>query len=296
MSKLSQKLTSNQTVLTAECLPPLGADGTAIRKLAGCFPPALDAVVVADNPEEVRASALACAAILAGEKVPTVLSMVTRDRNRIALESDVLGAAALGVEGLLCLSGEHQSLGTCPQAAGAYDIDSVQLTQAVKAMCDTGADLMGRKLNAKPQLTLGASAHPYLRPMELNLLRLKKKIQAGASFLLTQAIFDLAGFSEWMAAVTAAGLDKKAAIVASILPLTSVEQAKHLAQKKTYGPVPDEVIARLSKAADPAKEGVVLAAEMARKVKAVAGVRGVHILSGGCEAAVGAVLKDAGLA
>ena len=130
----------------------------------------------------------------------------------------------------------------------------------------------------------------------MNLLRLRKKIAAGAGFLLTQAVFDLAGFPEWMDAVRAAGLDKQTAIIASVLPLAGVEQAQHLARRRTYGPVPESVIARLSGASDPAKEGIAIAVEMAAQLKAIPGVRGIHILSGGCEAAAAAVIEEAGLA
>ena len=178
--------------------------------------------------------------------------MVTRDRNRIALESDALGAAALGIGAILCLSGNHQSLGVCPQAAGANDIDSIQL--------DAGR----RRVWTCRRWLIGAVAHPYQQPLELNLLRLKKKIAAGADFLLTQPVFDLAAFTAWMDAVRAAGLDKRAAIIASVLPLTSVEQAESLRQRQTYGPLDEAVVARLAGASDPAKEGLAMAAEMAR--------------------------------
>lgn len=294
-TELAQTLAAGRLAVTAECLPPRGGDAAAVRKLAASLPASLDAVLVADNPDEMGGSALACAAILAGEKRKPVLSVITRDRNRIALQSEVLGAAALGVGGVFCLSGEHQSLGASPQAAGAYDIDSVQLIAGIQTMCKTGLDFGGHKMDASPELFVGAAAHPYLRPMELNLLRLKKKVRAGASYLVTQAIFDVPGFTQWMDAVRAAGIDKQVAIIASVLPLTSVEQAKHLAAKKTYGPVGQDVIDRLSKAPDAAREGIAIAAEMARKVKGMPGVRGVHILSGGCEGSVAAVLQEAGL-
>jgi methylenetetrahydrofolate reductase (NADPH) len=294
-TNLAQTLSSGRLAVTAECLPPRGADAAAIRKMAASLPQRLDAVVVADNPDEIRASALACAAMLAGEKQQPVLSIITRDRNRIALEGDVLGASALGIGSVLCLSGEHQSLGASPQAAGAYDIDSVQLMQGIKRMCEGGVDFAGRKLSSSPEMLIGAAAHPYLRPMELNLLRLKKKILAGATFLMTQAVFDLTGFNEWMDAVRAAGIDKQVAIIASVLPLSSVEQAKHLAAKKTYGPVPADVIGRLSKAAVAGKEGIAIAAEMARKIKTIPGVRGIHILCGGCESSAATVIQEAGI-
>jgi methylenetetrahydrofolate reductase (NADPH) len=295
-TKLAETLSAGRPALTAECLPPHGADPGVVKKLAAAFPASLDAVVVADNPDGPAGSALACAAILAAENREPVLSIITRDRNRVAIESEILGAATLGVRAFLCLTGDHQSKGNSPQAAGVYDIDSIQLTQALKAMSESGACLNGRKLDAALQCHIGAAAHPYLRPMELNIIRLRKKIQAGAAFLLTQAVFDLAGFTEWMDAVRAAGLDKKAAIIASVLPLASVEKARELQAKGTYGPVPDAVIARIAKAPDAAKEGIAIAAEIAKKLKTVAGVRGIHILSGGCESAVARVIAEAGLA
>lgn len=249
-SRLARTLASGRLAITAECLPPRSSDAAAMKKLAAALPATLDAVVVADNPDEIHASGLACAAILAGEGRESVLTMVTRDRNRIALESDALGAAALGIGAILCLSGHHQSLGARPQAAGVYDIDSIQLTQMLK-----GLNL--------PELLVGAAAQPYQQPLELNLLRLKKKIAAGADFLLTQAVSDLAGFKLWMDAVRTAGLDKQVAILASV---------------------------------DQAKEGVAIAAATAAQLKAIPGVRGIHILSGGCESLAATVIQEAGLA
>lgn len=282
-NRLGQAFASGRLVLTAECLPPRKGGPDAVKQLSGALPPGLDAVVVADNPDEIHGSALACAALLAREGRDAVLSMVTRDRNRIALESDVMGAAALGVGGILCLSGQHQSLGVCPQAAGVYDIDSIQFTQVLKGWAFEG-------------LLAGAVAHPYQRPLELNLLRLKKKVAAGADFLLTEAVFDLAGFTLWMDAVREAGLDKKTAIIASVLPLASVEKAEALSRRQTYGPLDEAVIARLAKASDPINEGVAMAAEMAAQLKMIPGVRGIHILSGGCEALAARVIDAAGLA
>jgi len=286
-SRLGQALASARLVLTAECLPPQAGGAGAVKKLSSLLPANLDAVVVADNPGEIRGSALACAAILAGEGRPAVLSMVTRDRNRIALQSDAQGAAALGVEAIFCLSGDHQSLGVCPPAAGVHDIDSIQFTQTLKRLIGEGV---------LPEVPLGAAAHPYLSPLPLNLIRLCKKIAAGAGFVLTQAVFDLAGFTVWMDAVRAAGLDRRTAIVASVLPLVSAEQAEELDRRRTYGPVPASVIARMRGAADPVKEGIAIAVEIAAQLKAIPGVRGIHILSGGNEAAAATVLKEAGLA
>jgi 5,10-methylenetetrahydrofolate reductase len=280
---LRRALTSDRLVLTAECLPPRSGGADAVRRLAAVLPPNLDAVVVADNPDEIHGSALACAALLVQEGREAVLTMSTRDRNRIALESDALGASALGIGAILCLSGNHQSLGVCPQAAGANDIDSIQFAQAVKHLDDAG-------------LLVGAVAHPYQQPLELNLLRLKKKIAAGADFVISEPVFDLATFAAWMEAVRTAGLDKRTAIIASVLPITSVEQAERLQQRQAYGRLDEAVVARLRAASDPAKEGMAMATGVAAQLKTVPGLRGIHVLSGGSEALAAEVLKTAGLA
>jgi methylenetetrahydrofolate reductase (NADPH) len=256
----------------------------------------LDAVVVADNPDRIRGSALSTAAMLAKEKrFSVVLSMATRDRNRIGLISDALGAAALNISAILCMSGNHQSLGVCPQAAAANDIDSIQFAQAMKKMILHGSGLNGQQLQPSLELQIGVTAHPYMRPMELNLLRLKKKIAVGADFLFTQAVFDLEGFMEWLEAVRVAELDKRTAIIPSVLPLTGVENAQELQRCQTYGPIGDGIVARIGKAEDPAREGLMIAAETARQLKELPGVRGIHILSGGCESLATEVIQLAGL-
>ena len=295
MNKLAQAMKSGRQVVTAECLPAHGADAEAIKRLSAALPPGLDAVVVADNPDEVRGSALATAALLAGEGRSSILSLATRDRNRIALESDALGAATLNISAVLCLSGDHQSLGLSPRAAGANDIDSIQFTQALKNMVLTGNGFSGKSLAKKPTLLVGAVAHPYQKPMELNLLRLKKKIAAGADLLFTQAVFDLEGFTHWMEAVCTAGLDRQAAIISSVMPLTSVEKARMLQQRKTYGPIGDDTIERITKSRDAAAEGVAIASQMAARLKQIPGVRGIHILSGGCESLAAAIVRQAEL-
>jgi methylenetetrahydrofolate reductase (NADPH) len=294
MSKLSEKLGSGKTVVTAACVPPHGTDPAAVKRLAACFPPSLDGVVVGDHAEQAHGSALACAVLLAAEKVEPVLSLCTRDRNRVALESDVLGAAALGVKTFFCMSGMHQALGDFPQAAGAYDMDSVQLTQALAKMAKDGLDFSGAKLTPTPSMTVAAAAHPYLRPIELALAQTKKKIAAGAQILLTDPIFDLAGFEEWCKAMRDAGLDKRVAIIASVLPLTSVAQAEEL-RTQPGSPISDDIIKRL-RSGDAAQAGVAIAAEIAGKAKAIAGVRGIHIHSAGCEPLAAAVIKEARLA
>ena len=282
-TSFSQALASGRPLLTAECVPPHSGDPEAAKRVLALLPSSLDAVVVADNPDDIHGSALACAALLALEGREAVLTMVTRDRNRIALESDALGASVLGIGGILCVSGNHQSLGVCAEAASANDIDSTQLEQIVK-----GLGLSG--------MAIGAVAHPQQLPIELNLLRLKKKIAAGADFVLTQPVFDLGAFTRWMDAVRAAGLDQRAAIIASVLPLAGAEQAELLRQRKIYGPLDEAVVARMSGSSDPGKEGLAMAVESAAQLKAVPGVRGIHILCGGYEELAGQVIQAAGLA
>jgi methylenetetrahydrofolate reductase (NADPH) len=267
-----------------------------VKKLAGYFPAVLDGVVVADNPSKVRGSALACAALLAAEKVEPMLSLITRDRNRIALESDVLGATSLGIKNFLCLTGAHQSLGAGPQSAGAFDIDSTQLCQAQAKMAGQGVDFDGNKLSSVPNFGIAVAVHPYLRPIEVSVLQVKKKIAAGAQVLMTDPIFDVAGFEDWMRAVAAADLDKKAAIIASLLPLQSVAQAEFLKARSGFAPIGDEIISRLKGASDAAQMGIAIVAEIASKVKAIAGVRGIHILSDGCEQSVAKIIQEARLA
>jgi 5,10-methylenetetrahydrofolate reductase len=294
-SRLGEKLASGKLALTAACLPPSTTDPVAIKRLAACFPAAVDSVVVADNPGKTRGSALACAALLAGEKLEPMLSLITRDRNRVALESEVLGAAALGVKSFLCLTGAHQTLGASPQAAGVFDIDSVQLCEALANMTARGLDFAGNQLPVAPAFAIAAAVHPYLRPLELAVLQTRKKIAAGAQVLLTDPIFDVAGFAEWMKAVQADGLEKRAAVIASVLPLQSVAQAEFLRARLGFAPIPDEVVAKLKAAPDPVAAGIAIVADITARLKAIPGVRGIHILSDGCEASVARVVAEARL-
>jgi methylenetetrahydrofolate reductase (NADPH) len=295
-NKFAQALNSSRFIVTAELLPPRGADPDAIKGLSESLPSNLDAIVVGDNPDEIRGSAISAAVSLGyAGRVSVILSMATRDRNRIALLSDALGAAALGISAIVCMSGNHQSLGICKEAAAANDFDSVQFTQALKKMVLQTAEKDRNKQEPVLDLQVGATAHPYLRPMELSLLRLKKKVAVGADFLLTQAVFDLDEFTQWMDVVREAGFDKRTAIIPSVLPLTDSNKARLLQKNRTYGPIGDEVVDRIDNAPDPAREGVEMAAEAASRLKNVPGVRGVHILSGGCESLAAAVIKQAGL-
>ncbi len=294
-TRLAETLRSGRLALTADCVPPPGADAEVVKKLAASLPPALDAVVVADNHEEISASALACSSILAAEGTEPVLTILTRDRNRIALQSDVLGAAMLGVANVLCLSGDHQSLSGCPEAAGAFDIDSVQLVQALTMMRDDGVLLGNKPLQSRPALFVGAAAHPYLRPLELALIGLRKKVEAGAQFLITQPVFDVPGMAEWMVAVRQAGLHERTHVIASVRTLVSAEQAQELRTSHRAVAIPEDLITRLGQSKDPVREGMAICAEIAAQVRDIEGVRGIHILCGGSGAAAAEVIQQAGL-
>ena len=296
MNRFSQALYSGRMITTATLLPPAGSDAAAMRALTDALPPALDAIVVADNPDRIRRSAFSTAALLHKEKQTSViLSMAMRDRNRIALMSDALGAAALGIEAILCLSGNHQAISICPQAAAANDVDSVQFIRTMKELVLYGSGPNEKEIKPDLKMQIGATAHPSMRPLDLNFLRLKKKISVGADFLITQAVFDLKEFREWMEMLQSKDLDKRTAIIAGVLPLTSVDKAKALQQSRAYGPIGDDVIDRIGRATDAVKEGIAIASEVAVQLKEIPGVRGIHIFSDGCELLAAEVIKQAGL-
>ncbi len=294
-NRLAEKLASGKPVLTAACLPPHDGDPASVKKLAACFPASLDGIVVADNPTKQHGSALACAALLAGEKLEPMLSLVTRDRNRVALEADVLGAAALGIKSFLCMNGAHQTLGIAAQAAASFDLDATQLCEALARMTNQGIDFEGNKLTTVPKFGIAAAAHPFMKPVELSILQAKKKIAAGAQILITDPIFDVAGFETWMQAMRAAGLDAKAAVIASVLPLASVAQAEALRARSGFAPIGDDVVARL-KSGDAVQAGIAIVGETAAKLKTMPGVRGIHVLSAGCEALLARLIGEARLA
>jgi methylenetetrahydrofolate reductase (NADPH) len=296
ISDFARALNSGRLIVTAECLPPRGADAAYFTGFSSKLPKNLDAVVVADNPDSIRSSAISAASLLKRQGSNNVImAMTTRDRNRIALMSDALGAAALDISAILCVAGNHQSISICPQAAAANDLDSVQLIHALKDMILHGVGLGGNQLSSKPKFLVGAVAQPYMRPMELNLLHVRKKISAGADFLITQAAFDLEGFELWLDAVREAGFDKRVAIIPCVMPVSDLNKARELQRSGTYGPIPDSVLARVEKAADAAEEGVAIAAEIAAKLKVMPGVRGIHILSAGLDPLVDAVIQRAGI-
>ena len=297
-SGLASKLGNGAFVVTAELLPKVGASVAPVKEAADALGKGVVAVNVSDNPFGTVTSSLAACAVLKEAGIEPVYQVVSRDRNRIAIQSDVLGAATLGIQNILCLTGYHQSLMGYPESANVYDIDSVQMIAAIEGMNTQQKLMNGESIEGQFGMTIGAVANPYLRPLPLNMMKLVKKVQAGACFIQTQAIFDLDPFTEWLAAAKEAGITEKAAILAGVMPLDSAEEAEQLRNKFTDFAIPDAIVERMKGAGDAAAqkaEGLAICTEIVAKLKATEGVKGVHILSGGREAVVPELMTAAGL-
>jgi methylenetetrahydrofolate reductase (NADPH) len=243
-------------------------------------------------------SSVAASVSLSQEGLEPILQIVTRDRNRIALQSDLLGAAHLGIKNILCLTGYHQSLTGNSESASVFDIDSIQFIASIQRMQDEGLLLDGTKLDGEFTLTIGAVANPNTTPLELNILRLAKKVEAGASFIQTHAVFDIETFIRWFEAVDQEGILQKTAILAGVYPLESAEEARRLSERYTDFYIPEPIIERLEKDGDieaQEKEGISICTEIAHELRKIKGLRGIHILSGGKESKVPHILAAAGL-
>ena len=294
--QLARSIQNGGFIVTAEYAPTatatLSATEAALKALGG----KLTAVNLGDNQHGVAMSSLAASLAALKTGLEPVLQMVTRDRNRIALQSDLLGAASLGIKNLLCLSGYHQTLIGCPEAANVFDIDSTQFIATATRMLEQGLLADGTRIDGPFSMLVGAVANPFLRPLELNLARLQSKIEAGARFIQTHAVFDLDMFGQWLQAVRQAGLTKKAAILAGVLPLENATEAQKLRETHPDFYVPQEVMERLqASGSDAGRPGWAIGVETIKKLKTMEGVRGVHILSGGKEALVPDLLAAAGL-
>jgi methylenetetrahydrofolate reductase (NADPH) len=297
-SHLKKVLDKGQFAVTAECGPPKGADPEAIVRKAELLRGKVDAVNVTDNQTAiVRMSSLAACALLKSAGLDPVLQAVVRDRNRIALQSDVLGAASLGIKNLLCLSGDHQSFGNQPQAAGVFDLDSIQFVQTVRSMRDKGAILGGEPLTKAPDLFIGAAANPFGDPFGFRVVRLAKKVAAGAEFIQTQCIYNAERFEKWMAMARDKGLTEKVHILGGVTPLKSAGMAKYMKKKVAGMDVPDEVIKRMEgvPSKKQGEEGIKICVETIERLKEVPGVGGVHIMAIEWEEKVAEIVERAGL-
>jgi methylenetetrahydrofolate reductase (NADPH) len=295
-SRLEEILESGQFAVTGEAGPPKGSSPDGMRKKGELLRSSCDAINVTDNQAAVvRMSSLAGCLLLMQTGAEPVLQMVVRDRNRLALQSDILGAAALGIRNVLCLAGDHQRLGNHPTAAGAYDIDPIQLIQMIKTLRDDHRVESGETITGEVPLYIGTVAHPFAEPLELHMITLAKKIRAGADFIQTQAIYELPRFMAWMDKVREQGLHEKAHILASVLPIKSVEMARRMRSGVPGMRLPDELVERIERAADAKAEGIRICVEAIEQLKRVPGVHGIHIMAVASEDSVPGIVKAAGL-
>jgi methylenetetrahydrofolate reductase (NADPH) len=297
-SKLAKKIETGDFIVTAECAPGATAATATVEAALKFLDGKFVAVNLADNSHGVAISSVAAAVAAMKLGAEPVLQMVTRDRNRIALQSDLLGAASLGIKNVLCLSGYHQTLIGCPESANVFDVDSYQFIELTARMSENGVLADGTKFDGQFSMLVGAVANPFLKPLELNLFRLGKKIEAGARFIQTHAVFDIETFSQWLDAARKEGLTKKVAILAGVFPLSSAAEAQKLRDTYAEFCIPDKVIERLKKAGDNGaqkKQGLAICVETIKQLKGLDGLRGIHILSGGKEALVPEILAASGL-
>jgi methylenetetrahydrofolate reductase (NADPH) len=297
-SQLKKVLSAGHFAVTAEAGPPKGADPEAVRKKGKILKGAVDSINVTDNQTGVvRLSSLAACALLQQEGLDPVLQMVVRDRNRIALQSDVLGASALGIRNILCLSGDHQSFGNQPQAAGVFDLDSIQLLQTVRRMRDEGQIIGGDALTQAPDLFVGAAANPFADPFFYRVIRLAKKVKAGAEFIQTQCIYNLDRFREWMGQVRDRGLHERVYILGGITPMKSARMAEYMRDQVAGMDIPEALIQRMKgvPAKEQKKEGLKISVETIQALREMEGVHGVHIMAIEWEEAVPQIVEEAGL-
>jgi methylenetetrahydrofolate reductase (NADPH) len=242
-------------------------------------------------------SSIAASVLMLQEGMEPVMQMVCRDRNRIAMQSDILGAVSLGIKNMLCLSGDHQKFGDHPQAKNVFDLDSIQLINAVKTMRDEGRFVGGQEIKGAPKLFIGAAENPFADPFEIRVPRLAKKVAAGVDFIQTQCIFNLPKFEEWMKQVVDRGLHEKVYILGGLTPFKSFGMAKYMANNVPGMDVPEDMLKRMKDTPKEkqAEEGIKIAVEILHRLKEIKGVAGVHIMAIEWEEKVGEIAQMAGL-
>jgi len=281
-SNLEKILKSGQFAFTGELGPPRGCDADEVRKKAAFLKGNVDSVNITDNQTAVvRMSSWAASIILIQEGLEPNFQMVCRDRNRLAMQSDILGAYAHGIRNILCLSGDHCKFGDHPTAKGVFDIDSMQLIQMVKKMRDEKKFLGGADMEHPPKMFIGAASNPFADPFEWRVFRLAKKVKAGVDFIQTQCIYNMPKFREFIKQANDMGLTEKAYILAGVTPLKNIGMARYLQTKVPGMDVPEDLIKRLkgvdkSKVAD---EGIKIAIEQIEEFKTMKGVAGVHLMA-----------------
>jgi methylenetetrahydrofolate reductase (NADH) len=291
-------LAAGRFAVTAEIGPPRGVDPHSVRQSAALLRGWVDAANVTDNQgAHVRLSSLAGSLLAAEAGVEPVMQLTCRDRNRIALQSDLIAAATLGIPNVLLLTGDHPRFGDHPDAKPVFDLDSVQLVWTARTMRDDGLLLSGRPLDPRPGFLIGAVENPFAPPADFRAARLGKKVAAGAEFCQTQFVFDVAGFARFMAEVTDRGLDTRCAVLAGVGPIRSLRAYEFIRTKVPGIHVPDEVGRRLRgvPADRVAAEGVAICVETIQALREIPGVAGVHIMAFGYERGIPEILERAGL-
>jgi methylenetetrahydrofolate reductase (NADPH) len=297
-SKLEKILAAGHLAVTSECGPPRGSDPEAITHKAEMIKDHVDAINITDNQTSMtRMCSLAACIRLKLMGLEPVLQMVTRDRNRLALQSDILGAASFDIHNIICLSGDHNSFGDCAKGQNVHDLDSLQLVQTVRYMRDEGRFLGGDEIKRPPEMFVGAAANPFADPFEIRVPRLAKKIAAGAEFIQTQCIYNLDKFEEWMKLARDRGLTEKVYILAGMTPMKSAGMARYMKNRVPGMDVPDELVKRLADTPKEkqAEEGITICVEAIQRLKEVKGVAGFHVMAIEWEEKVPEIIERAGL-
>ena len=285
--------------MTAELNPPDSADPEAVYERALVLAEVCDAINVTDAASaRVHMSSLAACALLVRAGYEPVLQMTCRDRNRIALQGDLLGAAALGIRNVLCLTGDDVSAGDQPQAKRVFDLDSIQLLYMARQMRDKGIFLSGRRIEVAPRFFLGAASNPFVPPFDWRPQRLAKKVAAGAEFVQTQMCFDVERLKAFMARVREMGLHERVYILVGVGPLKSVKTAEYMRKRVPGMWIPDAIVERLRKAGSAKQqreEGKRICVEIIQQIKEIPGVAGVHVMAYAQEELVAEVIEEAGL-
>ncbi len=297
-SQLEKILTAGHFAFTGELGPPRGANVEAIKKKAAPLKDMVDSVNITDNQTAVvRMSSWAASLFAIAEGLEPNFQMVCRDRNRLAMQGDILGAYAHGIRNMLCLSGDHQQFGDHPQSKGVFDIDSMQLITMVKDMRDEGKFLNGQEIDDPPKMFIGAAANPFAEPFDWRVYRLAKKVQAGADFIQTQCVFNMERMREWVKQANDMGLTEKVYILAGVTPMKSLGMARYMKSKVPGMDVPDYIIDRLKGVdkKEQANEGIKIACEQIEEFKEMKGVAGVHLMAIEWEHKVPEIAERAGV-
>lgn len=295
-SNLERVLKEGHFAVTCEIGPPKSCDAGFVEKKANQVKGYADAYNITDNQTAiVRMSSIAAGVLVQKSGLEAVIQMTCRDRNRIGLQSDILGAAALGIRNILCLTGDHQSFGNHPQAKNVFDLDSIQLIQAVRQMRDEGRFICGEEMKVKPEVFIGCVENPFADPFQFRVQRLKKKIRAGAEFVQTQCVLDMARFKEFMHLVREEGLDQQIAILAGVMPIKSAKMARYMQKNVAGMMVTEEICRRLETAGDVREEALNMVVEQILELKEMPGIKGVHIMAVAWEEIVPEIVTRAGL-